>query len=92
MGKAPRKQVETVKGHVEAIVKAKMIGTSIDRDTAAWLRDLQDRPYNRLVELGLVPSRGKTATVRLAAYLDDYIAGRKDVKPSTRDHLKRATE
>ena len=90
LGKVPMKTAEEVKGKVEAILAAAFHKVSPDSETAAWLGDIEDTLYGKLVGVGLVPERGARERATLAAFLDAYIELRADVKLSTKAHLKRA--
>jgi integrase len=91
LGKASMSQAETVKVRIESLVTSQFSGR-IDDEVARWLTSLSDRKYTKLVRAGLVPPRAAKAPEprspaavvdTLAAFLDDYIASRCDVKPNT---------
>jgi len=88
LGKCSVRQAETFKIGVERLLAARFGG--IDPETARWLADLPDDIHRKLVAVGLADARipqGSTAT--LGAFLSEYIAGRVDVKPSTRTVFER---
>jgi hypothetical protein len=83
LGKASMHDARTVATRVELLVSAKVNGTTIESDTISWLTSIGDRLYAKLVKHGLVSPRVKSETVTLGAFLDAYIAKRKDVKAGT---------
>ena len=62
----------------------------MDDSVAKWLAKLDDQTYGKLVKAGLCEERtgdlsdGSDKPITLGAFLDDYVAGRTDVKESTR--------
>lgn len=82
-GRTPKKTIETIKTWVESLNVASITKTSINPEVAAWLVGLSDIWYEKLVAHGLAPKRATAAMVRLAAFIDSYIAGRSDVKGDT---------
>ena len=87
LGRVPQKKAETFKAHVERILEAKYTGTAIVDDTAKWLRQLGDVPYEKLARVGLAAPR-ESAT--LGPFIDDYIAKRTDVEARTNSKYKAA--
>jgi integrase len=78
------------------LVNAKLSRSAYPRATAEWLGGIDYKLRSRLVELDLAeplavppPEAPKTAPRTLAAYIDSYIASRKNLKPNTIAHLKR---
>jgi hypothetical protein len=90
LGKVDKRQSESIKARVELLVAAKITGTSPDLDTSRWVAERDDELHAKLAKHGLISPRTEAAGNTLAAFLDAYIAGRTDVKPNTREHLKRA--
>lgn len=83
LGKVSQKSAETVRGHVEQLNSARIIpGTVVPDATARWVRDLEGALSVKLAKVGLVQRR-KVAT--LQAFITEYITGRVDVKPATRE-------
>src|SRR5262245_23180116 len=80
LGKVSQRFAEGVKLRVEHLLAAKLTGSAPDADTARWVSGLDDMPSTRLAAVGLIPKR-QSATLK--AFLDEYIAGRADVKGST---------
>lgn len=91
LGKTSMVQAEAVKIKIESLVTTQFSGR-IEDETARWLTNLGDKAYAKLVRVGLVPPRTPVpatpetpaALDRLAAFLDNYIKSRSDVKPGTR--------
>ena len=93
VGKMNRKAAESICSRVEAILSALFQGVPIDAETAAWLGSRPDKLYAKLANVGLVSPRGvkpEAPAVTLGAWLDQYINGRTDAKPSTLTNLKAA--
>jgi integrase len=80
LGRASKKTAEVVKVKVEAILAANAAKTPLDQETARWLGEIEDGLSDKLTAVGLIPRRGSTA---LGAFLDDYLAGRTDLKESS---------
>ncbi len=80
LGKVSQKKAEGVKRRIEELNVAKITDSSIDRDTAQWLTQIDDTLAERLAKVGLIPKR---ESARLAEFVDGYIANRGDVKPAT---------
>lgn len=85
----PVKRAEEYLTKIEALNAALIGGFSIDNETAAWLAKIGDKVHARLAAAGLVAPRESAARkqTRLGDWLEAYIAGRTDVKPSTRRNL-----
>lgn len=80
LGKVPQKTADRFKSGIEAIIAAAAGGHALDRETTEWLTSIDGALRERMVKLGLVKPR-ENAT--LAAFIDDYIAKRTDVKADT---------
>ena len=48
LGKTTKKQAETIKAHVEEIVNATLTGSSMSRETSAWIGQLPDVMRDKL--------------------------------------------
>jgi integrase len=83
LGAMDKRTAQTVKVRVEAIVAAKLAGTPIDPETAAWLGKIGDKLHSRLAKVGLVPPRGEAQTV--AGLIDEFLeeARKRGLKAST---------
>ena len=90
LGNTPKRVVESIKARVEAIIEANAANVSLDRETAAWLAEIDPKLHNKLARVGLVSKRTAEKQVTLDAFLAGYIESRSDIKDSTHDHLQRA--
>jgi integrase len=87
LGRVPARLASEVKARVEAILAAQAAGVSIDPETGRWLASVGEPLYGRLVSAGLAPPRQPAEApepLTLGAWLDRYLAGRSDVKATTR--------
>ncbi|MFC1635169.1 tyrosine-type recombinase/integrase [Planctomycetota bacterium] len=81
LGKATKRQAESVKFKIEQLVLAATgITNVVDDATADWLAGLDGIMYDKLAIVGLVAPR---ITVKLGKFIDAYIGERKDVKSGT---------
>ena len=80
LGRIPPQDVEVIKEHVEWLVWAKINARAVPNATSVWLTETGLKLANRLAATGLIPRR---ASSTLAAFVDEYIRARADVKPST---------
>ncbi|MCS6977848.1 MAG: hypothetical protein NZM31_12700 [Gemmatales bacterium] len=78
--------METIRGHVKAIIAAKRLGTSVPASTAGWLESLDAVLRRRLACCGLAD--GPTDVPTLAEWCQRYIASRTDAAPRTRYRLE----
>jgi len=85
LGKMPKRDAEGIKTRVEHLLTAKISKQPIEGNTAKWVASLDDTLSKRLASAGLVQHR-ESAT--LADFLESYINGRTDVKPSTMKKYK----
>ena len=69
---------------VEAMVNYKVAGIPWDQELAKWTDKLHPVIYNKLVAVKLLPKRAEIEQTKLAAFLDDTLAERNDIKPRTR--------
>ena len=90
LGRVPGKAAESVKLRVEALNAARITGTPIDSDLAAWVRDLPDAMHERLARVGLVESRESAATITLDDLVDRFEQSAV-VKPATRAAYRQTT-
>lgn len=87
LGKMTIKDAETFKLRVEYLITAKIAGHAIDTDSSRWLAKLDQSLHDKLADVELVPRRNN---IKLKPFLDQYIAGRKDLKPSTMMHIRQS--
>jgi len=85
LGEISKKDAETIRGKIAAIVKANAFGVAIDSDLIAWLDGISETLHKRMAAVGLIPSRKQESAgpMTLAAFLDAYIKQRGDMKEST---------
>jgi integrase len=88
LGRVPKKQAEQVCARIEALVAARITGTAVDNDTAAWVGSVSVDMARKLASAGLVGPRPDAAT--LGTFTRQYIDGRTDLKPRTILNLERA--
>ncbi len=82
-GKLNKRQAETVKRFIEDLVACSVSGGSPKGTTAEWLADLPDTIRKRIERTGLITPRERVECPTLAAWVQSYIDGRKDVKEAT---------
>ena len=90
LGKASEKKAAEVCRRVEDLLTAKILGGSFDRDLATWLAGIDSALRQKLAKAGLAPAAA--TALRLGEFLEQYMAGRTDLKQSTRlvlGHTKR---
>jgi integrase len=92
LGKSSKRIAETAKGHIERLLSAKIAGHSPDPETAKWLSGVADVLHERLVKVGLVPSRSAKLRVTLEDFLNRYIESRIDIKPRTRSNKQQCAK
>ena len=72
LGSVSVKAAESVKLRVEALNAARITGTPIDSDLAAWIRDLPDAMHARLARVGLIEPRESATEVTLDELLNRF--------------------
>ncbi len=82
LGKVPQRYAEAVKVKVEDLVFATITRHAPADETSRWLTNLGPELYDRLARVGLIKRRD---SAKLGAFLANYIEGRSDVKPATRE-------
>lgn len=94
LGKKPVAWAKTFTSRVKAIAAAKHIGEPLNRDQCVWLTELSDKYYTKLVKVGLAQPRNRKGHQptgpTLGGFIDEYVAGRKDVKPGTKTNYQTA--
>jgi len=96
LGKISKREADSVKTQVERLVHAKITRTAPPLETSHWLADIDGELAEKLTKFGLMERRQparqsnpQPAAPTLGPFIDGYIEGRSDVKPNTREHLKR---
>jgi integrase len=82
LGKVSQRTAEAIKVRIEHLAVAVQTGAPLEPETAQWLADRDDQLLEKLAAVGLIPRR-HVAT--LAAFIDEYVASRTDVKPATKE-------
>ena len=57
LGKASQKVAETMQRHVEELNVGDISGTTIDRETAVWLSEIENQLREKLAKVGLAEHR-----------------------------------
>ena len=90
LGPASVKAAEAFKLRVEALLGDKTTNKAHDAELSAWLRDLPERMYSRLVRVGLAEPRAGVEVVTLGMLLDRFDAVA-SVKPATKAAYRQTT-
>ena len=81
LGKVSLRYAESVKARVEDLVSAMLHGHAPADATSRWLRDLDDRLYDKLARVGLTAPR---QTTTLKEWLETYLEQRRsELKPES---------
>jgi integrase len=84
LGKDDRRHAEMVRARIEALVSAASTRSAVDRETAAWVADLDGPLRDRLARVRLVkPRAGRT----IGEWTKEYIESR-GLKPESRRKLE----
>ncbi|MFP4354873.1 MAG: tyrosine-type recombinase/integrase [Phycisphaerae bacterium] len=83
LGRMAKRAAESVKTRVEDLLAAQVTNTAIDRDTAIWVAGLPEDLREKLHRVGLIEQDQREAIPTLAAWLEQYIGGKSDLKEST---------
>ncbi|QDT75564.1 tyrosine-type recombinase/integrase [Lacipirellula limnantheis] len=84
LGKVSQRAVEALKFRVEQLLAAKQTGHALEADTAHWLAALPTAMAEKLARVGLITRPNTKPAANLGPFLDSYLAGRSDLKPSTK--------
>src|SRR5262245_25287342 len=87
LGRSSERNAQQVCLRVECLLAAARDRTPLDKETAAWVKDLKDEMAAKLARVGLIESR---QTPSIDRFLTAYIAERGDVKEMTRTNLVQA--
>ena len=79
-GESSRKKADRINAVVEDLVSALKLSQTPSDKTLQWLQEADDAIHEKLSAAGLVGERRST---RLAAFVNEYIKGRTDLKPRT---------
>ncbi len=90
LGKVTKREAESVRVHIENLLRAKMTGSPIPPATAAWLSNIPEVLRLRLERSELVEPSERRTCPTLAEWVKRYIEGRSDIKPNTRRNMGQA--
>lgn len=87
-----KRRCETIKRHVEELIRANGSGGKPEPDTAQWVAGLDGRIRDTLTKWGLIEAKRATtdADFQLGPFCDSYIAKRTDVAQGTIDNYGHA--
>jgi integrase len=95
LGKVSEDEANTIKAHVEHLLRCYKSERPIQETTDRWLTGLPDKMYNKLATAGLVVPRKSASKVKrygLVEWIDKYMDDRADVKASTQTTYQRARD
>ena len=90
IGSVSDRNAERFRDKISELVQSVRLGLPMDDSVAKWLAKLDDQTYGKLVGAKLCEPRasdvpdGPRKPLALGAFIDEYVAGRTDVKESTR--------
>jgi integrase len=87
LGNVSKKQAESFLAWTERLIASHSTGTAIDPQTAAWLTDLPDTTYAKLVRVGLAEAREDEDAYTLKDLVTEAFAGM-NVKETTLTRYK----
>lgn len=85
LGKVTKRQGEAVTRHIEQLLASRTTGHAVPDTTAAWLSEIDGKLTEALARVGLIESQPSRHPDTLAAFIDEYVEGRTDVKPATKE-------
>lgn len=90
-GQMTKKQAESVRVQLEALITSKKARTSLPDATASWVAGVDLTMRQKLHTLGLIekPEETTSVVVTLGAFVDRYISSRSSAKASTATVWKR---
>ena len=80
LGRVSKKTAETIRVHVEHLVRDKSHGLACPPSTAAWLSEIGDTLHAKLAKVGLVAPRSR---LTLDELLDAFLSANSGAKPGT---------
>ncbi len=90
LGKVTKREAESVRVHVENLLRAKRTGSPIPPSTADWLANVPESLRKRMDRVGISEQKERRHCPTLGAWLRSYIEGRTDVKARTRMNMEQA--
>lgn len=91
LGKIPAKAAEAFHIRVERLIASEITGTAVDGQTAAWLAELPESTYDKLVRVGLATEREVEERYTLGDLIEQYFANT-DVKESTETRYRQTAD
>jgi integrase len=91
LGSMPKKDAQTIKSKVQAIIAGKRSQRPVDAETADWIAKLEHGLAKRLAQLGLISPRETSADQprqTVAAFVDDYLVKRTVKAGTKRNHTQ----
>lgn len=98
LGSLSTQQAKDIQGDNERLARARRSNAVIDPSTAAWLAGVDEEFHARLAKHGLCVARQqaepaqKVGGIKLAEFIDSYLASRKDIKPTSRRKLQNSRD
>jgi len=83
LGRCDQKTALAVKVRVEALLAAKLAGTPIPQDTAAWLGKIGPELREKLVQAGLIQAERASVGISLKTAIENYLSRQTHVKPAS---------
>lgn len=90
LGKTTEAKANEHRQLVESLVKALKAGKPISQQAALCVAELEDGLHDRYYRAGLVGERKRGPEMTVGLLVDEYIAGRPDVKPQTKLSFEKA--
>ena len=85
LGKVSQRSAEGIKYRVEQLLECLMLKRPMEADLAQWVTDLEPRMAKKLAAVGLIPKPEAKAAATLGPFIENYVKGRTDVKPATKE-------
>jgi len=85
LGKVSQRSAEGFKYRVEQLLEALLLKRPMEADLAEWVTDLDTRIAKKLARVGLIPKPEAKAAATLGPFIKEYVQGRVDVKPATKE-------
>ncbi len=91
LGKMPAKSADVIKGRVEALMSARLLGCLPDEETARWITKLPPQLAAKLASVGLIEKRLASTVGELNEYCKEHLTCKsktaKNEHRYTREHL-----
>lgn len=90
LGRQSKRICEAYKVRIETILACKAGGLPLDPESAKWLSEVPPETRRRLSSLGLISMQVAVGDQSLDAFLEEFIAGKRDITEGTRSMLRQA--